>query len=167
MFDKRVILFGGEGKSRTFSSQMINEAGDDKQQKPTTNLPLASVEVVDPILLSVKVVESCDRFCGSDGGNFCGEIPESICCCFRSQLSHGDDNRRLYATLGQFAIIRLERDTQLLIPSYDYCMPEKECPGSGGEDPCDMFSRFRFPTNEFFPMDNRAPDSDGKGCCKK
>ena len=39
----------------------------------------------------------------------------------------GGDVHRLYVTLGQFSIIRMERDTQLLIPAYDYCLPEKEC----------------------------------------
>ena len=43
------------------------------------------------------------------------------------ELSGGDDSRRSYVTLGQFSIVRLERDTQLLIPAYDYCLPEKEC----------------------------------------
>ena len=54
-------------------------------------------------------------------------------------------------TIGQFSIIRLERDTQLLIPAYDYCMPDKECPGvASDEDPCMLFSRIRFPVEEFF-----------------
>lgn len=165
MFDKRVILFGSDGKSKTFSSQMVNQEGDDRQLLPKTNLPIATVEVVDPIVLSTKLVEPHDRFCGSDKGHsIYGDIPESICGCFRSQLSPGEDSRRLYVTLGQFAIIRLERDTQLLIPSFDYCVPEKECPSSDDKDPCDIFARFRFPTNEFFPPDNKPGDKYG---CKK
>ena len=62
--------------------------------------------------------------------------------------------RRLYVTLGQFSIIRLERDTQLLIPAYDYCVPEKDCQCSTQDDPCTVFSQIRFPIEEFFPPDS-------------
>ena len=62
--------------------------------------------------------------------------------------------------LGQFSIIRLERDTQLLIPAYDYCMPDKACQGSSEDDPCSMFSRIHFPIDEFFPPDCITPDAD-------
>ena len=64
--------------------------------------------------------------------------------------------RRWYATIGQFSLIRLERDTQLLIPAYDYSLPEKECPGSSEDDPCELFGRIRFPVEEFFPPDSMA-----------
>ena len=66
----------------------------------------------------------------------------------------------MYLTLGQFSIIRLERDTQLLTPVYDYCMPEKECPCDGGscqEDPCELFRKVQFPVGEFFPPNAIAP----------
>ena len=33
-------------------------------------------------------------------------------------------------------------------------MPEKECIGSTEDDPCTMFSRIRFPVEEFFPPDS-------------
>ena len=50
------------------------------------------------------------------------------------------------------SIIRLERDTQLLIPAYDYCVPEKECAGGRcHDDPCEIFAQIRFPVEEFFP----------------
>lgn len=68
--------------------------------------------------------------------------------------------QKLYVTLGQFSIIRLERDTQLLIPAYDYCMPDKACQGSTEDDPCSMFSRIYFPIDEFFPPDCVTPDED-------
>ena len=55
-------------------------------------------------------------------------------------------------------IIRLERDTQLLIPAYDYCMPDKECQGSTEDDPCTLFSRIRFPVEEFFPPNGAECD---------
>ena len=30
-------------------------------------------------------------------------------------------------------------------------MPDKECPGATEDDPCELFSRIRFPVEEFFP----------------
>ena len=68
--------------------------------------------------------------------------------------------KKLLVTLEQFSIIRLERDTQLLIPAYDYCMPDKACQGSSEDDPCSMFSRIHFPIDEFFPPDCITPDAD-------
>ena len=60
-------------------------------------------------------------------------------------------------SLWQFSIIRLERDTQLLMPIYDYCLPEKECTCGGNEDdPCEIFRHVKFPVDEFFPP-NQAP----------
>ena len=74
----------------------------------------------------------------------------------------------IYVSLGQFSLIRLERDTQLLIPVYDYCMPQKECACDGGsceEDPCELFRHVKFPVNEFFPPDRVGPNGEGCGCC--
>ena len=63
--------------------------------------------------------------------------------------------KRLLVTIGQFSIVRLERDTQLLIPTFDYCVPSKTCPPVGGastESPCDVFSQIEFPMDAFFPV---------------
>jgi hypothetical protein len=69
------------------------------------------------------------------------------------EVSLSPESRLWYVTLGQFSIIRLERDTQLVIPVYDYCFPEKECEGGTDDDPCTIFGRIRFPVEEFFPVD--------------
>ena len=66
-------------------------------------------------------------------------------------LSLTCSGKKLLVTLGQFSIIRLERDTQLLIPAYDYCMPDKACQGSSEDDPCSMFSRIHFPHRRVLP----------------
>ena len=77
---------------------------------------------------------------------------ETVAACFGDELMMSGDQHRLFVTLGQFSIIRLERDTQLLIPAYDYCVPEKECAGGRcNDDPCEIFSQIRFPVEEFFP----------------
>lgn len=147
-FNKRVVLYGSEGKVRIFSSKYI--AGEfDAQTYEKTNLPTAVVEVVDPICLAVKLVEpGCQCGCGNCVLN---EVPEEICRCFEEDIILCEGGKRLYATIGQFAILRLERDIQLLVPSYDVCMPAKECCASEQEDPCCLFASFQFPVDEFFP----------------
>ena len=158
VFDKRVILFGSEGSAKIFSSQTAFE-GLDEQKGSKSNLPTAVVEAVDPLVLNTKLVEVCEcRACDSE----LTEIPPCICACFGSDLCFGGEGKRVYVTLGQFSIIRLERDTQLLMPAYDYCLPDKECSCDSGctkeEDPCEVFRRVQFPVDEFFP-----PNSMGAG----
>ena len=53
-----------------------------------------------------------------------------------------------------FSLIRLERDSQLVIPVYNYSLPENECVGTTDDDPCSLFGRIRFPVEEFYPPDN-------------
>ena len=166
VFDKRAILFGSEGSAKVFSS------------KPNTfscsggsDLPTAEVEAVDPLILNLKLVNVCDcRPCDCN----LAEIPSCICEVFGDELMQGGDVRRLYVTLGQFSIIRLERDTHLLMPVYDYCMPEKECSAGGSgcdcvtEDPCEVFRQVKFPVNEFFPPNHAGPRKDffpSGSCC--
>ena len=118
----------------------------------------SAAEAVDPIVLDARMVEVCD--CRSEGE--LTEIPAFIARCFDGELSTGGDLRRIYVTLGQFSIVRLERDTQLLIPVYDYCLPDKECSCStgGGEDPCSVFRNIHFPVGEFFPPNTvRMPEN--------
>ncbi len=164
VFDKRVILFGSEGSARIFSSKVRMDALD-RQMMEQSNMPVAVVEAVDPIVLDAKLVECCEnRCCDCD---IC-EIPACVCQCFGNELTMGDDCRRAFVTLGQFSIVRLERDTQLLIPVIDYCMPDKECSGGcGSEDPCELFSNICFPVGEFFPPNNteRPCDYEGAKCC--
>ena len=79
---------------------------------------------VDPIILSMRLSDPCEPpvcACGD-----AAEVPAGIAGCFPGELNMGGEGRRVYVTLGQFSIIRLERDSQLLIPAYDYCMPSKE-----------------------------------------
>ena len=86
------------------------------------------------------------------GGEVCCQIPGAIRCCFDEELVLSGDKKRLYVTLGQFSIIRLERDVQLVIPVVDYSIPTKECCdalGGCAEDPCEVFSRIPFPANQF------------------
>ena len=147
VFDKRVMLFGSEGSVKSFSS-----AGSE----PVTALsdaPTAMVDAVDPILLFSRIADS-DCLLPTDLEQ--RAIPEFITAAFDEALLLTDTARRWFATIGQFSIIRLERSTQLLIPAYDYSMPDKECPGVAvtEDDPCTLFSKIRFPVEEFFPPDS-------------
>jgi hypothetical protein len=154
VFDKRVILFGSEGNAKIFTSKTVL-GGTDFAALEYNNLPTAVVEAVDPIVLGMKVVDQTDNCC--DAG--CADIPDNIAENFGSNLMLEPVNRRVYVTLGQFSIVRLERDTQLLMPSYDYFVPDKECLGSAEDDPCGLFSKIKFPVDEFFPPDSLdAPD---------
>ena len=165
VFDKRVILFGSEGSAKIFSSK-VRIDGLDRQMLEQSNMPIAVVEAVDPIVLDAKLVECCEnRCCDCD---IC-EIPSCICQCFGCDLTMGDDYRRAFVTLGQFSIIRLERDSQLLMPVFDYCMPDKDCNSGAGcgcgcccgcEDPCDLFQNIKFPVNQFFPPNSLSNPRD-------
>ena len=163
-FDKRVILFGSEGNAKIFSSQ-TNPDGLDRQLMRKANMPIAVVEVVDPICLNVKLVDVCD--CRHKCSDYC-DIPGLLSDFFEDELVMDGEEKRLYCTLGQFSLIRLERDTQLVIPVIDFCMPEKECIGSTDDNPCDLFRRIKFPVDEFFPP-NVVGDGDFRelkhSCC--
>ena len=145
IFDKRVMLFGGSGRVKSFSSDTVSPISwaDD--------LPTGVVESVDPIALNMKLVESeCLLTTELEQRS----VPEFINAAFPETLITTDTARRWYVTIGQFSIIRLERGTQLLIPAYDYCMPDKECPSTSDDDPCALFGKIRFPVEEFFPPDS-------------
>ena len=157
VFDKRVVLFGSEGSAKVFSSNSAASSLD-SQNLPDTNLPIAVVEAVDPLILSIKMVDRCDKRCSCSVVDT-PDIPPVIAACFPEGLDLAGDGRRVYLTLGQFSLIRLERESQLLIPAYDYCVPQKECPGCGEDDPCDLFRRVQFPMEEFFPPNTtRIPE---------
>ncbi len=164
VFDKRVILFGSESGAKVFTSDR-EDLSRDRDLCPA-GLPTAVVEAVDPIVLSVKLVDSCE--CGGCDCDLC-EVPGGVSACFGSDLDFACGGKRIYLTLGQFSIIRLERDTQLLIPAYDYCLPEKECACGCEDDPCEIFRQVKFPVDEFFPP-NTLGGAEGyreiRGCCR-
>lgn len=151
IFTKRVMLCGGIGTVKTFSSDPMAIAGE------ADGMPIATVEAVDPIALYLKLVDTAQCVCPDTAQP---DIPAFIQARFGDTIVTGDTAKRLYVTIGQFTIVRLERDTQLLIPAYDYCIPEKDCPGgSCQDDPCTIFSQIRFPMEEFFPQDCALNDT--------
>ncbi len=148
MFSKRAVLCGEESKAHIFTSDTRLD-GPDGLTRYSTNKPTAVVEVLDPMVLSSKVVDVCE--CPRE--KTVQQIPEGICGCFDEELVLCGEQRRLLVTLGQFSIIRLERDAQLVVPVLDYSIPTKECCDSPGcaEDPCELFSKIPFPERQFVP----------------
>ena len=140
-FDKRVMLFGSEGNAKVFTSDTI-PGTITSQTVEQYRLPTAVVEAVDPIILDLKFMDACQ--CVPTGYEVL-DVPSFISEIFDGQLVLDSSGRRLFVTLGQFSIVRLERDSQLLMPVYDYCLPDKECVGTGSDDPCTMFLKNRLP----------------------
>ena len=149
VFSKRAVLCGEDSSAHIFTS-VTRIGGMDGTTLQRANRPTAVVEVLDPMVLSSKVRELCD--CQSRECNVL-QIPQAIREMFDEDLVLIGQERQLYVTLGQFSIIRLERDAQLVVPVLDYSLPTKECCDSAGcaEDPCEMFSRIPFPTRQFSP----------------
>lgn len=149
VFSKRAVLCGEDSNAKIFTSETKLNGCDGRTMR-SFNHPTAVVEVLDPMILSAKIRDTCDCPCGDPGIN---PLPEPILGMFGDELVLSGERKRLYVTLGQFSIIRLERDTQVVVPTLACAIPTKECcdtPG-GTEDPCEMFSRIAFPVNQFFP----------------
>ena len=147
VFSKRAVLCGESSHAHIFTSDTRLGQLDGATLR-SANLPTAVVEVLDPMVLSSSVKDVCQ--CKESTVT---QIPAAVCQLFDEELVLSGENRRLYVTLGQFSIIRLERDAQLIVPVLDYSIPTKECCDTPGcaEDPCEMFSRIPFPTGQFTP----------------
>ncbi len=154
-YQKKVILYGSEGKVRVFTNENSCDGNCNSQTTPLNNLPKCVVECVDPVTLSSRICEA----------NCCNEvvmIPNCVCDrlggCVDTDVENGCKIARV--TLGLFTIVQLIRNVQMLIPVYDFCIPEKEC-SAATDNPCEVFGRLRFPTEDFFPP--RECDLDD--CC--
>lgn len=143
-FTKKCILYGSEGNVKVFTSDRHNEC--DKIPHYSSTAPRAKVQVVDPICLDLRLCSPKDCFdCMPEKG-----IPHSIEALFDGQFIPCSDEKAVKVTLGVFTIVQLERDVQMLIPAYDFCVPTKEC-CVDTMDPCDTFKKIHFPVDEFFP----------------
>jgi len=156
VFTKRAVLCGEDSRAHIYRSD-TRLCGPDGASRSFANRPTAVVEVLDPMVLSSKVREVCECKCQEDVSL---QIPEGIRDLFDDALVQSGERRRLFVTLGQFSIVRLERDAQLIVPVLDYSIPTKECCETPGcaEDPCEVFSRIPFPTQQF------APNGCDSGC---
>ncbi|MGN1002467.1 MAG: hypothetical protein ACI4PC_06815 [Oscillospiraceae bacterium] len=155
VFDKRVILFGSEGSVKTFRSDSDHHHCGRRRNDD----PLVVVEAVDPIALSMRIADADNCACGDPELR---SVPADIVEAIGEDIDLGMHHKKLYVTLGQFSIIRLERDTQLTLENVDYFFPDKECMGSCSDDPCTLFGRVRFPVEEFIPPDILPTEEDYK-----
>ena len=152
VFSKRVVLYGGESGTKIYSSRQPSLTAPYTQQ-----LPEAITEVIDPMVLTSRVLEA-----SPDQPQEVVEIPEEIQDLFPQPLVLDGEGRRMYVTIGQFSTVRLEREAQLSLTGGRYCMPTKSCCADSGcqEDPCDVFSRIDFPYQTFFPRDPEAAEAE-------
>ncbi|MBQ6570123.1 MAG: hypothetical protein IJL87_07685 [Clostridia bacterium] len=165
VYTKKVILYGSEGGVKVFSSNYSYDQND-VQNKMTQNIPKATVQVASPVSLGAKLEERCN--CGTIPGF---SVPSWITSRFSGDFSNVGSEKVVYVTLGVFSIIQIERNVSMLIHAYDFCMPEKRCVEGTNENPCDLFRRLRFPTEEFFPpkageLRDASDIIPGCGCCK-
>ena len=158
LFSKKVILYGSEGNVKMFSSDHTMDNIEDPAYINKA-LPKATCQVAEPIGLSARLGEAPCRLCE------CCHIPECICRRYGGEMEMEAKNRIVYVTIGLFTIIQIVRNVQMLIPAYDFCIPEKECVTSS-DNPCELFRRIEFPTDEFFPPKVNDCGCEG-GCLKK
>lgn len=156
-FSKRVILFGSDGNVKVFTSAINGGCGCSDTAETTSNMPRCVVQSVDPIALSCRlgVVRDCYEsvcvFPKAVTDILGGEVVTNIPACTPT----------VYVTLGLFTVVQLIRQVQMLIPVYDFCIPDKQCTDTT-DQPCDVFRRIKFPTDDFFPP--RPADAVGCGC---
>lgn len=147
MYNKKVILFGSDGNVKVFST----EYGSDPAEAQTLSLPRVNVQVATPIALSAKICP-----CSVVSSLQCS-VPKCVCNCVGGDPTD-EGERCVVVTLGLFSIVQIERNVQLLVHSYDFCIPKKECTNSN-DNPCEVFSRLDFPKDQFFPpniCDNKS-----------
>ena len=163
VFDKKVILFGSEGNVKVFKSKYVEHDIDTqiKSHLQQDNLPIGKVEVAEPICLNARIQDILDKLFDDC---CCDQLPRAIV----DAIDDRDDDfeliaeydnrqggqfptRRVVVTIGLFSIIKLVRFVQLLIPAFDFCVPNKQCIAATDENPCELFDTIEFPLDEFFP----------------
>ena len=152
VFNKKAILYGSEGCAKMFTSDGCEDPGGQSHYV----LPKATVQVAKPVALSAKI---CDLGvpCGYEP---CCVIPDAIAAHYNSPLLLAPQAKNVFVTIGLFTIVQIVRNVQMLIPAFDFCIPEKECV-STSDNPCELFRKIEFPTDEFFPP---RPGEMGCGC---
>ena len=165
VLEKEVILYGGEGEVKTFTSDPENGfCSFGEASLATVNTPVATVETVEPVILGMHITE-CGCPC-----NTCEliDIPEALRERIGGDLVLNTDNPRIYVSYGIFSVIRIVRSSQLLVQATDYSVPEKECvEAQNDEDPCSVFKNMPFPASSFTgtACNNESPRPRNRGGC--
>ena len=166
-FSKKCVLYGSEGKVKVFSSEYTADANDEQLVSTNTN-PRVKVQVAEPVALDARLCNVCD--CCNTVGDLNFVLPRNIQRAFNDEfpedLFRRHCERAVAVTLGIFSIVQIERDVQLLMPVYDFCMPSKEC-SCNTDDPCDAFRKICFPVDEFFPPNAQDIGDNDCGCCRE
>lgn len=170
VLEKKVILYGSESNVSIFKS---NPDSSDYCALPepcctTKNIPIAIVEVVDPIVLNSKVREPSDNCCCCCC--CCGDLPEHVSSGVSGTLCDNEEGRYITVSLGIFSVVRIVRPAQYLIHATEYCVPDKECVAAEEDNPCSLFRSMEFPTSEFCPTgynyQHNNGDKGGKCGCQ-
>lgn len=143
---KRVVLYGSDGSAKRFSSNtpaVIDPTEADCCQGFGGSLPVANVQVSAPMALAASLVPVTTP-------PIVSFVPENVTTFIGGDLV-APDTQQVTVTVGLFSITTLSREVQLMLPSYDFCMPRKEC-DDRDEDPCEAFSKIEFPSESFFPQ---------------
>ena len=123
-FLTRCVLFGGCGGVRTFSSDGTS----------SLDIPTATVQASQPVVLQLFITDCPGKITGQQDAN------------------NTANTRAVFATIGVFSVISLERNIQLTIPVLRAGAPPRQCTvGEFTDDPCQLFRRTAFPTNKFCP----------------
>ena len=169
--EKDVILYGGEGRAVTFTSNPgTNYCSVCDMNNMGTNDPVAVVETVEPIVLGTKVSD-CTCPCACTCTDFI-DIPEGVRECFGDDIVTNTEGPKILVSFGIFSVIRIERPAQLLVNATDYSVPDKECnDASNNDNPCALFRTIAFPTNQFRGTEARGDTTQGRnvgpcGCGK-
>ncbi len=182
VIEKQVVLWGGESNVSIFRSSGDGSAfcAEPEPCYKERTVPTAVVEVVEPIVLGVRVLEPacevtcCCCCCACD-------VPKSITACLSAPLytengncdhdhDHDHDHRTLAVSIGIFSLVRLIRPAQYLINASEFIIPDKECVSATPGDPCELFRSMAFPVTEFAPPPMPLTSLDrmkgGCGCSK-
>ncbi len=176
-WNKRVILCGGEGNAKVYDSEQKLPDGCDTKCDfcccGTLIMPKATVRVIDPVALEAKFM------CLPKQHHGCH--PDCIPCCAPVCMPCADEaaenvkppcphpgpifEKTLVVSLGLFSVVQLSRPVSLIVPAYDYCVPQKECinANNASETANDIFDRLDFPTEQFFPQyscDQNCPPTE-------
>lgn len=145
VFSKKVILYGSEGSVNTFTSDKLTTTYSPNVCDCNENLPKASISVVNPICLACKLCDVPD--CVKEINFSCPDVVAKL---FDDEFEAVNPRKVVCLSIGLFSIVQLERTVQMMVPVYEFCIPDKECV-STSDDPCEMFKKIKFPVNEFFP----------------
>lgn len=151
---KRVVLYGSDACVKIFSSDVEPEIDttelDCCNGYPVT-MPRATVQISSPMALAASLSPVTAPV-------ILPFVPENVAEFFGADLVTPNTQQTL-VTVGVFTIAQLSRNVQLMMPSYDFCVPRKEC-DSRTDDPCEAFSKIDFPADSFFPPSSIDSDQD-------